>query len=178
MSRLVSLAVCAAVLSSSLASPARAADPAAMAPKATAMACAERYMAALDMEKTMLALMKGMMPAMLEQLPDSDQVDATFKAKVVEAINEGVLAVLPEMLKDITPALTVHFTEAEICAMADFYDSPTGRAIIAKMPAYTQDTSIRSTRFVPLMQQEMLTRLCRKVDCTGAAAREPARSAS
>lgn len=178
MSRLVSLAVCVAVLSSCVVPPALAAEPANKAPTAAAMACAERYMTSLDMEKTMLALMNGMMPAMMAQMPESDRVDATLKAKILEAINEGVVAVLPLMLKEMTPALAVHFSEAEVCALADFYDSPTGRSIIAKMPAYTQDTSVMSARFVPLMQQEMMTRLCRKIDCTGGAAKTPTRSDS
>lgn len=178
MSRLATLAVCAAVLSSSVASPVLAAEPAAKASTAAALACAERYMKALDMEKTMLALMNGMMPAMMAQMPESERVDATVKAKVLEAVNEGVLAVLPQMLEDMTPALAVHFTETEVCAMADFYDSPTGRSIIAKMPAYTQETSVLSAKFVPLMQREMMTRLCQKIDCSGGAAKKPARSDS
>ncbi len=178
MSRLVSLAACAAVLSSSIATPVLAAEPTAKAPSAAAMACAERYMAALDMEKMMLALMNGMMPALMAQMPGNDQVDSAMKAKVLEAVNESVVAVLPEMLKEMTPALTVHFSEAEVCAMADFYGSPTGRSIIAKMPVYTQETSAVSARFVPLMQREMLTRLCQKIDCTGGAAKEPTRSDS
>ncbi len=182
MSRLATLAVCAAVLSSTVVSPVLAAEAARpetqLVVTEKSLDCAGRYIKALDMEKMMLALMNGMIPAVMAQAPASEQVDATIMAKVLEAINEGVVAVLPQMLEEMTPALAAHFTEAEVCAMADFYDSPTGRSIIAKMPAYTQETSAVSAKFIPLLQEEMLTRLCQKIDCDAPSAKSPTRSAS
>jgi hypothetical protein len=161
--------VCALVLLQAPLSIAVAAEKTPAAPS-KARVCAERYIASLNMEDTIIAMMNGMMPGLMAQTPGSEAISADRKALLLETINESVLAVMPQMMEEMTPILAATFTEQEVCAMADFYGSETGRAIMAKMPEFTTKSSQLSSIYVPRMQADFLRRLCAKIDCSGSAA--------
>lgn len=165
MSRILRLAVCAAVFSTSLGSQAIAAEP--VAPTANARACAARYLKALDMGKLMKDTMEGMAPALMAQMPSAESVPEDVKRAILESVTETLGEIMPKMMADLEPAMAATFTEAELCAMAEFYDSPTGRSIMAKMPAFSQASMGATMKYVPLMQEGMTRRLCAKIDCKG-----------
>lgn len=159
--------VCALLAATSLlgavATPAAAGEAASPAAKA----CSARYIKSLRMEEMMKSMMDSMVPAMSASMPGGDVLDADDKQAIADLAVESTMAIVPEMIADIEPLLVKHFSEAEVCAMADFYDSPTGRAIIGKMPAFTAETGALTMKYVPRMQQEMLDRLCKRIDCEG-----------
>lgn len=174
MSRFVSLAVCAVVLSSV------AAAPAAAAPSDKALDCAKRYNKAMRLEATMAATMKALMPAMTEQFREpGGTVDTERERLVLEAIVEVAVEITPQMMDALVPVMATSFTESEVCGLADFYESPIGQGVVDKMPAFSTASGQIMGQIMPRMQEEMARRVCSKIECGVLAdPKKPTRSAS
>jgi|GEM_PF-1807097 len=176
MLRSVRVAACAAVLVHAPLSAAFAAPAAKVldnvAPKASpaALACANRYNKAMRMEDTMRAVMQGMIPMMTAELPKaSGPIEKQRQDAALEAITESVSRMTARMLDDLAPVMAVSFNEAELCALAAFYESDVGQSVIDKMPKFTADSAAVTAKYMPLMLEDMMTSLCRKIDCEGPA---------
>lgn len=166
MSRFIRAAVCAAVLSTACTAPAFAAEPAgtAAAPAPSkALDCARRYNKAMRMADTMEGVMRGMMPVMMQQYGGSGKSDA--EALVLDAIVESTREIVPAMMDALAAPMVATFTEAEVCGLADFYESPVGQGVVTKMPAFSQQSADAMAKFMPLLQADMNRRICRKIDC-------------
>lgn len=165
MSRAISVLLCAVAILQPAGSVAVAAEP-----TARALECTRRYNAAMHMEETMAGMMKGMMPTLMEQerLRSGATITAENQRLMVEAAAESSVAMVPKMMDLLTPVMAASFTEGEVCAMADFYGSAEGQSIIAKMPGYTEKSMEAMKDFLPLFQQDMLARFCRKAGCDAA----------
>ncbi len=136
---------------------------------ARARACSTRYIKAMRMEEMMRSMMDGMIPAMTASMAESDDLSPDARKMIAEVAVESTMAIVPEMLADLEPLMVKHFTETEICALADFYSSPTGQSLTSKMPAFTAESGNLTVKYLPLMRQEMMKRLCERVDCAGGA---------
>lgn len=166
MSRLATLAVCAAVLSTSGGAQALAAPPAAAAPSHAALDCAKRYNKAMRLEATMAAMMKALIPAMTEQSREQGRpADPERDRLILDAIVEVAVEMTPAIMDALAPVMVASFTEAEVCGLADFYESPVGQGVVDKMPAFSTASGKIMTEIMPGMQVEMLRRVCAKVDC-------------
>lgn len=176
MSRFIRAVVCAAALSSACAAPAFAAEPAkpAAASASAALACAKRYNKAMRLEETMEAMMRSMMPILMKQYGANGKTEK--EQLILDAIVESTTDLTPKMLDALAPVMVTTFSEAEICGLADFYESPTGQGVVAKMPAYTRASGDVMNEFVPLLQQDMARRVCQKINC--GAATDPKKAAA
>lgn len=176
MIRTISALLCAAAILQPVTSTAVAAEKA--PPSARALDCAQRYSDAMHMEDTMVGMINGMLPAMMEQ--ERRRTGATLTAEqkrlMSEAIGEGIAAMVPEMMETITPLMAASFTESELCGLADFYGSRDGQSIVAKMPAFSAASAVAMQGMIPRLQRDMEARVCRKMGCD--AAKKPAAQAS
>ncbi len=88
--------------------------------------------------------MKGMIEDVVREIAKGRS------SEISTAISERMLALTDyELLEKATvEGLVVHFTAEEIKALADFYESPTGRSVMAKMPVYTASV-------LPIIQHEI-----------------------
>ena len=177
MIRTISALLCAAAILQPVTSTAVAAEKGAP-PSARALDCAQRYSDAMNMKDTMVGMINGMLPAMIEQ--ERRRTGATLTAEqkrlMTEAISEGIAAMVPEMMDTITPLMAASFTESELCGLADFYGSKDGQSIVAKMPAFSASSAAALQGLVPRLQRDMEARVCRKMGCD--AAKKPAAQAS
>jgi len=173
MSRLATLVVCAATLSSSIVSPVLAAEAAQpdtmLVVTEKSLDCAGRYMTAMHMDDTMKAMTESMVASMKGVLPQVGS--APERAKIEKAIGiamkETMDEIMPRVMEDMEPAMLQVFDEAEMCALADFYESSTGQSIIRKMPVLMQISMDNMTKYMPVIQQKMIDSMCRVYDCTG-----------
>ncbi|MDP1632036.1 MAG: DUF2059 domain-containing protein [Caulobacter sp.] len=170
----MSRTVCALLCAAALLQPA-CAEASPEAPTSKALGCAQRYTDAMHMEETMVGLMKGLMPMMLEQerLRTGATVTAENQKFMTEAATESMAAMTPKMMDLLTPVLAASFTEAEVCALADFYGGDLGQSVIAKMPAYTGKSIEAMKDIIPLIQQDMSERYCRKAGCDAVQSPQP-----
>lgn len=180
MLRSIRVAVCAMILVQAPLSAAFAAEAAPQpmpqsnakpAPTAKAQVCTHRYVEALNMEATMKASSAAMLDAMKGMTsPLTDPKEkARFDAMMGRVMTEVMDDLTPKIVADMIPAMTEVFDETEICAMADFYGTPTGQSIIAKMPALMSVSMQSVSKYMPELQQRMMRAFCRELDCTGTA---------
>lgn len=125
---------------------------------------ARRYIVALDMKKSVMPMMDGLTDAMLEQklseleLPEAKKpaVAKALKAAIADTMDEVMIG---KMATALQPALAETFTDEELQAMVDFYESPVGRSIIAKMPAFGQVSGGAMAKLMPEMQADLEKRI-------------------
>lgn len=101
-------------------------------------AAAERY----EQTTPVAPMIQATVAQLAQQLPADRR--AEFIAAMANLID---VARLREIMLD---AMVRHFTAGELDALARFYGSPEGRAVVAKMPGYMAD-------MMPPLQQEVLS---------------------
>ncbi|MFZ5671062.1 MAG: DUF2059 domain-containing protein [Pseudomonadota bacterium] len=167
-SRIVRTAACFLLLASA-APPAFAAEPAGAGATDRAAACAARYVDALDMEKSMREMSATMSNQMMTMLGDrlDPKAGQRLSRIVAEVMDETLVEMAPRLIADLPPIMLKVYSEAELCAMADLFDTPLGRGIIAKMPQMNGEIVAVTMKYLPDMQARMQERICRKVSCKG-----------
>jgi hypothetical protein len=83
-------------------------------------------------------------------------------------VNQEVLrdVVRPRLVERLAPIYAQTFTPAELQASIDFYESPAGRAIVAKGPELAQQMALAMRDIAPLARIETRKRLCSRIDCS------------
>lgn len=173
MSRFIRSAVCAIVLFSGFTAPVSAAEAAGpdtmLVVTEKSLDCAGRYMSAMHMDDTMKAMTESMVASMKGMLPQVGQAEerARIEKAMGIAMKETMDEIMPKVMEDMEPAMLEVFNEAEMCALADFYESATGQSIIRKMPALMQISMDNMKKHLPVIQQKMIDSMCRVYDCKG-----------
>jgi len=127
-------------------------------------ALVRRYFEVSQFEKMMNAMMESMMAPMM-----SDVRIPQDKIPVVrEAVLEGFGNVLPQMVDAFVVEYANTFTLDELQQLVAFYESPTGRSIMAKTLTLSRDAGRMVERFNPIMEAEMHRQLCARIDCPAA----------
>ena len=158
-----------------LAGDAPAAPPAVAAPAPPAsnkaMELTRRYFAAMRMEVTMRATMKAVMPAVVDQLArNNPKLTKEQREALVEVAAQSAQTMVVKMMDRMAPVFAQSFTEKELQDLVDFYESPTGQALVAKTPAFAAKMNPTMNALLPEMLADMQTRLCARVGCTTRAA--------
>jgi uncharacterized protein len=138
------------------------------APSPHKLELAHRYVVAMDMKKNFAPMLDSLMGVMLQQQMSSLKTDAETKALAAqalrEAFNESIQeGMLDKLMAAMEPALAESFTEEELQAMVDFYESPVGRSITAKMPAFGVKSTAAIAKVMPEMQADMENRMLDKL---------------
>jgi hypothetical protein len=158
------LAAGAALCITLTAAPALAADPAA-SPRQ--MELAKRLFADMQMDKVMSTMTTQMVPAMTAQMRKSNpNINAEQAQAVTEAINESMAGLMTKLVDRMIPLYAETFSEKELQELVTFYEGPTGRAMLAKMPTLTAKMTPLMTELMPEITADMQRRICSKIDCT------------
>ena len=132
-------------------------------PTARQLELAQRYVAAMQMEKTVGATTDALLPAMMgtgvDKLPEARR--AEFMAIMRETTRDMVLALSARM----APILAETFTEKELEDVVAFYEGSSGRAFVEKAPLLTAKMAPIMRELAPQMQQQLLERLCKDGGC-------------
>ena len=139
-------------------------------PSEAAMNLARRYVVAVRLETQMAAMMDNLMPALLDQSARRRGVTISgeYKAMFAKIASESAVAITPRMTEVMIPVVAETFSEAELQAAVDYYESPLGQAIIAKTPTFTAKVSPALTAIMPEMAADLEARLCREIGCEAA----------
>lgn len=148
--------------------PEPAAAPAAPSPEAEALA--RRYIAAMHMEQSMKPMLLTMTDAMIKQqaqrypnLTESQRAQLTqaVMSAVEDSYNQDLLG---RMADKMIPGMATVFSVDELRALAEFYESPTGQAIVAKMPAFGKISARAVIELMPEMQNDLQARIAKNVE--------------
>ena len=158
------LAAAAALCITVTAAPALAADP---APSAHQMELAKRLFTDMQMDRMMNSMMAQMTPAMAAQMRKTNpNITAEQAQAVTEAVNESMAGLMARLLDRMIPLYAETFSEKELQELVAFYEGPTGRAMLAKMPALTAKMAPMMTEMMPEITADIQRRICAKTDCT------------
>lgn len=161
------------------AAPARAADqpvpppPPLAAPPAPAPAAepspqslelSRRLFKAMHADSLIVQISDGMMKIM-ENERSSDNLTPEERDAVESSVREALAVVAPEYLEKAAHIYAETFTEDELRRTVEFYETPAGQAMLAKMPLLMPRISDAVHEIMPRMKAETLRRVCQKVDC-------------
>lgn len=147
-----------------IASPgARAAD----AGDAHKLALARQLFAGMNMAQLMDSVTTSMGASMLAQLRKSNPQLSEEQAKAIsEAVSESAREVLPKVTERMVPLYAQTFSEKELEDSVAFYSSPSGKAILAKMPTLMAQMGPIMQEITPELIASMQKRVCAKTDCS------------
>lgn len=159
------LSVAAPAMASEAPAPAAAAQDAERAEK---LALAERFLAVIQGEKMMNVLMETMIDPMLAD----PRIPADKREVIREIALESFAVVIPQMMDATVEIYADAFTVEELREVVAFYESPVGRSMMAKTVMLTQRSNELYGQFVPILEAEMMKRMCSRLgECgTGASA--------
>ena len=106
------------------------------APSPEQLALAREVVAVSGAEDMMNDMLEAMAPQMADQIV-AGGASREFAARFVEIFREEFARDAPRVTELISLAYAGAFTEAQLRDLHAFYLSPTGQALIAKMPALT-----------------------------------------
>ncbi|MET0337629.1 MAG: DUF2059 domain-containing protein [Caulobacter sp.] len=165
MKRILSVVAACAMVATALPSAAQA------APSQRSLDLARRYVAALDMDKNMDAMMKSMLPAMVAaQTKQHPGLSPDKHQAILEASAESTKVMLPKMMDRFVPVMAEILTEQELSDLVTFYESTTGRSIIAKTPQFGAAMGKVMAEIMPEFQADLRQRICTQIDCRAAEA--------
>jgi hypothetical protein len=145
--------------------------PPAPAASPRALELTRRYFRAMRMEATMWATMKAVMPGMVNQMArNNPRLTKAQQDALVEVAAQSSQDMVVKMMDRMTPIFAQSFSEKELQDLVDFYESPTGQALVAKTPAFAAKMNPTMNALLPEMLADMQTKLCAKVGCTTRAA--------
>lgn len=140
-------------------------------PNPHSMELARKLFSEMHMDTLMGDMMRQMTPAILAQARARDPgVSEADVRAVQDAVADSMQAMLVKVNERAIPLYASTFSEKELQDLVDFYDSPTGRAMQAKMPVLTNKMAPMVTDLMPEMIADMTKRICAKTDCSKRAA--------
>ena len=155
------LSVAAPVMASEAPAPAIASEDAERAEK---LALAERYLTVIQGEKLMNVMMESMVGPMLED----ERIPADKREVIREIALESFAVVIPQMMDASIVIYADAFTLEELRGLVAFYESPVGRSLMAKTLMLTQRSNELYGEFIPILQAEMMERMCARLGECGA----------
>jgi hypothetical protein len=154
--------------------PAPAVGEATPAATPRALELTRRYFAAMKMENTMMATVVAVMPQMMTRLArNNPNMTEAEKKAIVEAAAQSSQVMIVRMMDKMAPVFAQSFSERELQDLVNFYESPTGQALVAKTPAFAAKMNPTLNQLMPEMMADMQSRLCAKVACVAKAASAP-----
>ena len=163
-----------AAAAAALAAPAVAQAPAAGAPPAQAggaidperLALAREYI----QESHIDAAMRGMFANMARSMPQlsTDSAEDVKARQFLNSFSVGMDAALPQLMDATARATARVFTTQELKDLVAFYASPTGRSMVAKMPALMQQVVPSAMEVMQSVYVSAEADYCRHQACTEA----------
>jgi len=127
-----------------------------------------RYYEALNLDATVRAMLDGMLPAIMANSPNAALLSERQRKAIGEASREATLSILPQ-LKEATIKMTAEsFSTEELAALVDFYESPLGKSIVAKTPAYSARSGELMRDLLPTITAKIPRLICAHEDLKAA----------
>jgi uncharacterized protein len=136
-------------------------------PNAHSLELARKLFSEMHMEQLMGNMVRQMAPAMMEQ---TRKRNPNLSAADAQVISDAMAASMDDLMKKVTersiPLYASTFSEKELQDLVNFYDGPTGQAMLAKMPVLMSKIAPMAAELAPEMVTDMTKRICAKTDCS------------
>jgi uncharacterized protein len=130
-------------------------------------ALVRRYFKAMEFERLMDSMVASMTPVMVEQTAKHNpELTAEQRQMIADVVQQAMHEVMTPKLIEMNVSIYAEaFSESELRALVTFYESPEGRAIMRKTPALMPKAAAIARELMPQMEQEVLKRVCARIDC-------------
>lgn len=166
--RFMIVCMAAAVASSALtAAPVRAAEvpqAAADAPSARQLELTRQYID-LTMTDQFDDAIRQMIADQAALDPNARNMPEEDRQFLIELTGELTTDMIPRMIDAMVPVYARAFTEAELVAMIEFYDTDIGRSIIEKTMTAMPEANRAALTVLPQMMDKMAARMCQHYGC-------------
>jgi hypothetical protein len=115
---------------------------------------------------TLDATTKAMHSMMSTMAQSAGGADTARQQAMQAALGDSIDKMMPRVLHGTVEIMAQDFTVDELRGMLAFYQSPTGQAVLQKMPVITQQSMRLSLSEVPQMMRDFQTDYCHRVTCT------------
>jgi uncharacterized protein len=158
------LACLAATTAIIAATPALCADA---APSPHSLELANKLFTDMHMDQMMGDMMRQMTPMMMEQARKANpNLTADQAQAVTDAVSEAMQGLIQKVQARMIPLYASTFTDKELQDLVNFYDGPTGQAMLAKMPVLMSKLGPTMAELTPELTADIQRRVCSKTDCS------------
>lgn len=139
-------------------------------PTAKALALTKRMVEAMHVEDNMVPMMRAMTRQQFDgvfaqQKGLNDQQKAAMSRALSETMDETFSGgLMQKMMEKLIPAYAEVYTEEELQALVDFYESPVGQSVLKKMPELGAVAGKSISEMMPGMMADMTARLSKKLE--------------
>jgi hypothetical protein len=138
-------------------------------PSPAALAHARHLMNVMHLDVMMDQMSKQMLQSMMQptlaNLP-SDKRDAG--EAMAMSITEDMRAMMPKLAGAMVQIYARNLSERELADIDAFYSSPSGQAVVTKIPQLTSKIMPLAMAEMPIMMRHAFDRFCCKTTCTPA----------
>ncbi len=136
-------------------------------PTRTAMEHARHLLGAMHMDTMMDQMSAQMMRPMMESMLKNTPSDKREAAEAMQAsIMDDMKAMIPKLRDTMIQIYARNLTETELADMDAFYSSPSGQAVLTKVPQLTGKLVPIMLAGMPTMMNHAFERYCSKTTCT------------
>lgn len=154
----------AAVAAIAAAAPAICADA---PPSAHSLELAKRMFSEMNMAQLSNSIMTSIEPTMLAQARKSNPALTDEQAKAIsEAVTEASKDMMAKLMERMIPLYASTFSETELQDAVNFYEGPSGKAMLQKMPVLMANLGPIMAELMPQMTADVMRRVCAKTDCS------------
>jgi uncharacterized protein len=136
------------------------------APTPEKLALSKRFIAALEMEATIGATMKSMVPAFVQMQRQKIPSLTEAQGKIVETVViETMAEITPDYIDKVSSVYAETFTTEELTQSIAFYETPAGRSVIKKSQTMGPKIMPIMMDMMPEIEARMKNKLCAKIKC-------------
>ena len=139
-------------------------------PSAHQLELAKRVMDDVGGDKMVNQIMNAVMGSMMTQMSAGQSKEVQDKSRTIfmPALQATMARVMPKMMDLVTVSYAQNFSEQELTDIDTFYRSPSGQAMIAKMPQMMSSTMQAMGPIQIEIRQDFAQEVCQRTTCTPA----------
>ncbi len=128
---------------------------------------ARRYFDAVHFDETMRRVVTLIVPAILAQYGNgASELPQAFRDALADAAEGSSNDIEPKLKARAVDLIADKFSAEELEQILKFYESPIGQKIVAKSAEMSSAIGPMMAELMPEMRQDMMRRLCAKIDCS------------
>jgi hypothetical protein len=134
-------------------------------PSPERVALAGQLLAAQGGSAAMIASLNAVQKSMYDALGQSGNLTPEARKAMFEALDKTFTALIPKLQARVAGVYAADFDEKQLKDILAFYRSPTGEALVAKLPDIARQSSYEMGKYMPQIQVAMLEGLCSQTAC-------------
>lgn len=125
-----------------------------------------RYFKAMDFDVMMDAMLKSMVPMMVQgEMSDNPELSAEDAQILSDLTIETMNEIMPVYVENLVEVYAEAFSHEELVQIVAFYESPVGQSIVKKTPALTPKVMEVMVALMPQIEANMAKKVCKRFGC-------------